>query len=70
MQYNCKICNTGYERSELAKACEDSHKFVLVRFDREDLYKLLQFLITKDDSLLTESLMKTLRKYQRGSYGG
>ena len=66
--YTCEICNIIYSREELASACELSHEIVYVPFNREDLFKLIQFIMTKDESLIKESLIKTLRNYYRGEY--
>jgi hypothetical protein len=66
--YRCSICDKVYPRDTLALNCEQSHDTILVPFIREDLYKLLQFLLVRDDALLSESLMKTLRRYSRGAY--
>lgn len=67
-KYQCIICNIQYAKDIEAVTCESGHDLVYVPFNREDLFKLIQFLYTKDDSLLSESLMKTLLKYKRGFY--
>lgn len=66
--HTCSVCNTIYSTKELSDACEKSHDVVYVAFDREDLFKLIQFIITKDDSLISEKLVRSLQKYKRGEY--
>jgi methionyl-tRNA synthetase len=70
--YVCEICGAIYSLTKHgynhAVSCEESHKVVYVKFYKEDLFKLYMFLMSGDESLLTESLMKTLTKYSRGYY--
>jgi hypothetical protein len=68
MGYKCSICGKFFPRDTLALSCEQEHDVIFVPLIREDLFKLLQFIITRDDELLSESLMNTLRKYSRGRY--
>ena len=66
--YKCTICGMMYEKRDQAVKCENDHDLVYVKFKREDLFRLLQFIMTKDESLLSKSLMSTLNKYNRGYY--
>lgn len=66
--YKCAICGLVYDRDTLAYACEKSHEYIYMMIRREDLFKLVQFIYTGDTSLLSDSLMATLRKYQKGKY--
>lgn len=63
--WKCSICGEIYSNDIYALSCEQAHEIVYVPFNQGDLYNLLQFVWTKDESLLTESLMKTLMKYSR-----
>lgn len=63
--WKCSICGDIYSTDILAVSCEQSHEYVYVPIKQSDLFRLMQFIITKDDALLTESLMKTLTKYSR-----
>lgn len=63
MTSKCSICGTEYQHEKDAKYCEQAHDTVYVPLRRDDLFRLIQFLYTKDENLLTESLVKTLRKY-------
>lgn len=66
--YKCSICGTMYEKRDRALKCEQDHDLVYVKFKREDLFNLVQFIMTKNDSLLTKSLVSTLMKYNKGFY--
>jgi hypothetical protein len=66
--FRCTICNSIYQTSDKAEKCEQEHDKIYVPFKREDLFKLLQFIMTKDDSLLSKSLIDTLNKYKKGYY--
>ena len=66
--FKCPYCNTVYNNEIRAVSCEQAHDLVYVAFKREDLYYLIQFLYSKDESLLTPSLMNTLRRYNKGFY--
>lgn len=62
--YKCSICGMEYRMSQDAFSCEIDHDIVYVRFFREDLYRLVQYLYTGDRSLLSDRLMETLMKYR------
>ena len=66
--YKCNICEMHYEKRDQAVKCEADHDLVYVKFKREDLFNLVQFIMTKNDSLLTKSLVSTLMKYNKGYY--
>lgn len=69
--YKCNICQliyNGPDAKEEARKCEVAHDIVYLSFHREDLFRLNQFIMTKDDSLLSERLLKTLAQYNRGWY--
>lgn len=66
--YRCIICGTVYQNKIFAEHCELSHDIIFVKFKREDLFKLIQFLYTGDRSLISKELMKTLQKYAKGNY--
>jgi len=66
--YECSICHKIHARDVYAVACEQSHEVVYVPFKSEDLFRLLQFIMTKDDSLITDSLLDTLNKYRNRNF--
>lgn len=61
--WHCKYCDASYYNELSAIGCEHNHEIVYIPMFREDLQRLLQFLYLKDESLLTERLITTLRKY-------
>jgi hypothetical protein len=61
--FKCSVCGREFSRLPYARACEASHDIVYVQFLRSDLQRLIQFIYSGDVKLLTESLMKTLMKY-------
>jgi hypothetical protein len=67
-KYICEFCKREWYDEKLALACEKSHEIIYVPFFREDLFKLLQFLLTEDRNLLSRRLVETLQKYSRGEY--
>jgi hypothetical protein len=64
--WECNICGELHRLEPWALSCEQGHEMILVKFKQDDLFKLIQFIYTKDDDLLTESLVKTLMKYRKG----
>ena len=66
--WQCFLCGKVHKNELQAVGCEKSHDVVYVPLFREDLFRLLQFIMTKDNTILTERLMKTLRKYKRMDY--
>jgi len=67
-KFSCRICGHPYPNFVLQESCERSHDTVVLTLWREDLFKLLQFIMTKDESLLSGRLMKSLQNYQSGFY--
>lgn len=65
-KYICAICGKEWSRDTYAISCEQSHEMIYVPISRDDLFKLMMFIRTKDESLITESLWKVLNKYSRG----
>lgn len=65
----CSICKKEFPRDIDAVAHEKKHEIIYVPLSRDDLFKLVQFLFSvRDESLLTPSLIKTLKKYTKGNY--
>lgn len=61
----CSICLKEYKTIEAAFACKIGHELIYVPLTKEDLGRLIQFLYTKNEEILTESLVKTLQKYNK-----
>lgn len=69
--YKCDVCGREYtSRSDedarnQAKNCEESHEFVYLKLLKSDVQRLLAFIYSKEDQLLTESLIDTLKAYRK-----
>lgn len=61
-RWRCSYCNKEYDSVTKADSCRDAHDLVYVQLARSDVYRLLQFIFTKDDDVLTRSLLDSLRK--------
>lgn len=66
--YICSICGTAYDRDTYALSCEQGHDTIYIPFSSDELFRLVQFLYTKDESLLSESLVKKLMQYRSRNY--
>lgn len=64
--YECSYCHKEYSHPQKADACRENHDLVYVPISKGDLNRLVQFLYLKDDDLLTNSLVDTLRNYVGG----
>jgi hypothetical protein len=67
--WECKYCHKIYKLELIALGCENSHGIVYVPIRKEDLQRLIQFIYTKDERLLTETLMETLMAYTSNMHG-
>lgn len=65
-EWLCGYCGTKYPDQAKADVCRENHELIYVAFTKKDLNMLMHFIRTKDESFLTESLMKTLDRYLRG----
>jgi hypothetical protein len=65
-KYLCGYCLKPYAQQMDAEGCKDSHELLYVALSKADLNRLINFIYTKDEQLLTESLIKNLKKYMRG----
>lgn len=62
-RWHCKYCDDDFPNELGAQGCENNHEIIYIPFYKEDLQRLLQFMFTKDDNLLTERLVKLLQHY-------
>ncbi len=62
-RYKCSWCNKIYSDPSKADACRADHDIVYVPMLRSDINRLLQFMITKDDKLITETMHRSLTKF-------
>jgi hypothetical protein len=65
--YKCGHCGKEFSDPVKADAHRDSHELIYVPLTMTDLNRLVQFLHTKDEALLTPSLLRTLDRYLRGN---
>jgi len=65
--YRCGYCGKLYIDATKADVCKEQHELIYVPLSITDLNRLVQFLHTKNDDLLTESLVSTLDRYLRGN---
>lgn len=66
--YKCGYCGKFFTNPVDADACKDTHNLVYVAISREDLSRLVSFIYSKEESLLTETLVENLQKYLKGSF--
>lgn len=64
----CIECNTRYATERAAISCEENHNTIYVKFTREQLFKLIQFMYTGDMDLIRGDVQDTLMKYKQGRY--
>jgi hypothetical protein len=62
-EWICSYCEKVYVHPQDADVCRESHDLILVQLTKEELNRIVQFLFTKDDDLLSEQLVKRLQKY-------
>lgn len=63
----CGYCGKPYPDATKADVCRDSHELIYVGLSATDLNRLLNFIATKNDAVLTESLIATLQRYLKGN---
>lgn len=65
-KFRCMFCNFTDNSAIIVDAHRDKeHDFVLVPLLREDIVRLQQFIMTKDEKLITERLWNTIRTYAK-----
>ena len=63
--YQCSYCYKEYTDPVKADVCRDEHDLIYVPLTLEDIFALNAFMVTKDERILTETLVKQIRKYYR-----
>ena len=63
----CDYCQKLYPTKEQARECYHAHDLLFVPFSREDLAKLMQFIMFKNDELLSPAMMRNIHAYLRNS---
>lgn len=61
-EWICSVCGEVRKNPADADSCRDKHDIIYVPFLREDLNRLLHFIYQPDESLITETMVKTIRK--------
>lgn len=61
--YSCMYCGREYPDPFKADACRDSHELLYIAMTKEDLNRIINFIYSKEDSLITEALLTNLRRY-------
>ena len=62
-KYKCSWCNKVYPDPSKADACREKHDIVYVPMLKSDVNRLLQFMITKDEELLTKTMHQSLTRF-------
>ena len=65
--YRCIYCNKAFDNSAKADGCRVAHKLVFLGLSKSDLNNLLNYIYTGEEELLTESLIRAIRKAQFGA---
>ncbi len=61
--YLCNICSKKYTTQEEARNCENHHDLIFLPIEREDLQRLILFITTGEQRVLTSSLLEVLYRY-------
>jgi len=68
--YVCDICGSEYtsrkeeEAKRQAEECESGHDIIYLPILKSDVKRLWMFLVSKNEDVLTKSLIDTLSKYK------
>lgn len=63
--YTCSLCGRSHQTYQLADSCRDSHEVLYVPLTPAELNRLVSFIYSKDDSLITEGLVTKLQRFSR-----
>ena len=64
----CSICNRIHPSATKADVCRDEHDMIFIPMSHTELNRLLQGIMLGDLSMIPESIIHTLRKYQKANY--
>lgn len=63
IRWKCSYCNKVYPQSSQADDCRDkNHDLVYIQMSRSDVDRLLKFLYMPQEELITETMVKSLRR--------
>lgn len=61
-KYKCNFCNKVFDKPDYADAHRDEeHDLIYLQILRSDVDRILKFLYMKEDSLVTETMVNSLR---------
>jgi hypothetical protein len=69
--YACGYCKkefTGKDGMAQAENCKDSHNLIYLQLSKEDLQKLIMFIYSKDDRVLSDTIVERLQSYLKNSF--
>jgi len=66
--YACSICNRIYPNPSKADACREEHDVLYIPVTSTELNRLINAIVLENLSLIPESLLVTLRKFQRANF--
>lgn len=64
-EWVCSYCGSVAPSAREADECRDSHNLLYIPMSKEELNRLITFIFTKDESLLSRDFIYRLRKYMR-----
>lgn len=64
----CSICNQIHPTPAKADACRDEHDMLFIPMSHTELNRLIQGIMLENLAMIPESLITTLRKYQKATY--
>lgn len=65
--WKCSYCGKLYSDSIAADSCRESHEILYIQISKTDLNRLINFIFTRDEKLISENLVKTLQRYARNA---
>jgi hypothetical protein len=65
--YKCGYCGIEYSDPARADSCNKKHELIYVPISKGDLNRLINFLFSKDEALISKTLIETLMKYLKGN---
>ena len=64
-QYQCDYCGKKYDSVEEATNCEIGHDIIYIGISKSDFKALWSFMVTGRPEYITNSLERTLRRYNK-----
>ena len=65
--YECGYCKKFFSDPVECDSHKETHKLIYLALSQEDLNRLIQFIYSKDDRVLGDSIVNRLQSYLRGS---